>query len=384
LGRRTVSLLLATLLAASALAQSGTDVGEKALSPAAAEERGFDYWLGRGVAQDFAEAARWLERAAAGDRPNAAAVLAGLYQRGQGVARDVDRAHALNAQAAAAGVAVAQAALAYDAALSPQNPAARDPAAALPWLNAAAEQEDGFALFMLGQLHRFGDGVEQDAELGFKLVTRAAELGYPPAGVEAAARLLTGEASAADVQRGVYFVRTAAAAGMGSGAYMLGLLHLTGRHVERDFGSAAQWLTRASELEVPFASLRLAELYEKGRGVEADAARAAELREQVLPKLSIGARNGFAWELAVSPDAELRNGAFAVELAEGVTAERPTPAYLDTLAAAYAEAGRFAEAARAQQQAIDALGDNAPAATLDDFAARLELFRSGQPYREAP
>ena len=150
-------------------------------------------------------------------------------------------------------------------------------------------------------MYRFGDGVEQDAALGLRLVTRAAELGYPPAGVEAAARLLTGEASAADVQRGVYFVRTAAAAGIGSGAYMLGVLHLAGRHVERDLGSAVQWLTRASELEVPFATLRLAELYEKGLGVDADAARAAELRERVLPGLSIGARNGFAWSSPCAP-----------------------------------------------------------------------------------
>jgi TPR repeat protein len=161
-------------------------------------------------------------------------------------------------------------------------------------------------------------------------------------------------------------------------------LHLTGRHVERDAGLAAQWLTRASELRVPIATLWLSELYAKGLGVTADSGRAAELRQGVLSKMSVGERNEFAWELAVSPDADVRNGALAVEVMETVTAERAVPAYLDTLAAAYAEAGRFDEAVRAQQRAIDALPSTASAATRDSFAERLELYRSGQPHREAP
>lgn len=380
--RRTVSLL-APLLATCVCAQPAADNGEAALDPAAAEARGFDYWLGRGVARDLAQAVPWLERAAAAGRPYAAALLASMYRRGDGVALDVERAHELDALAAAHGVAWAQAALARDFALA-EDPADRDPAVVLPWLNAAAEQEEPFALYMLGQLYRFGDVIDQDIELGRRLVTRAAELGYPPAGADVAAFVLTGEPSAADVQRGVHFLRASAAGEVGRAAYLLGVLHLTGRYVQHDLALAVQWLTRASELEVPVATLRLADLYMKGMGVETDAARAAELRDQVLPKLPVGSLNEFAWELAVSPDAELRNGAFAVEIMEPVIAALRTPAYLDTLAAAYAEAGRFDEAVRMQQQAIDALAANAAAATLDDFGSRLELYRSGEPYREAP
>src|SRR5688572_14011249 len=114
LKHRTVALF-ATLLAAPVLAQVSRDVGEKALDPAAAEARGFDYWLGRGVPRDLEQATRWLERAAEGGRPNAAAVLARLYQFGQGLPRDPDRARELNAQAAAFGVAPAQAALGFEA-----------------------------------------------------------------------------------------------------------------------------------------------------------------------------------------------------------------------------------------------------------------------------
>jgi hypothetical protein len=54
---------------------------------------------------------------------------------------------------------------------------------------------------------------------------------------------------------------------------------------------------------------------------------------------------------------------------------------LDVLAAAYAEAGRFEDAARAEEQAIG-LADSATAADFVDRAnAKLSLYRSGQPFR---
>ncbi|HEX7237345.1 MAG TPA: SEL1-like repeat protein, partial [Gammaproteobacteria bacterium] len=80
MGLRTAALFTA-LLAACASAQEGPDLGEKALDAAQAELRGFDYWLGRGVARDHELAARWLEQAANAGRPHAAAVLADLYSR---------------------------------------------------------------------------------------------------------------------------------------------------------------------------------------------------------------------------------------------------------------------------------------------------------------
>lgn len=373
------AVLLAMLVAARVFAQ--TDVGEKALDAEQAERRGFDYWVGHGVTKDPAQAAKWLEQAAAAGRPYAVGLLADLYRMGQGVERNDDRAHELDLQAAGLGVAPAQARLGYDS-VYPQDRAARDPAAGVPWLRAAADQEHGPALYVLGQLYLFGQGVETDTELGWRLITRAAELGYSPAGTEAARHLLDDDAAADDVKRSLYFLNKAASSGYAPGAYALGKLYLDGRYVARDFGVAADWLTRSSEF--PPAALWLAELYAKGLGVEADAGRAAELRERVLPTIPIGARNDFAWELSVSPVAELRDGALAVEIMEGVTAERPSPNYLDTLAAAYAEAGRFADAARAQQRAVDALPGNVPGATRDSYRQRVELYRSGQPYREAP
>jgi TPR repeat protein len=372
----------AALLAAPALAQPPPDVLETTpLDPAAAEARGFDYWLGRGVPRDLEQAARWLGEAAAAGRPHATAVLANLYRFGQGVQRDLARAHELDLQAAPLGVAGAQTALGFEASLPRDGALPPDPALGRRWLQAAAEQEDAPALFLLGQMHRFGQGTEANTDLGWQLTARAAELGYPPAAAALGGHLLLPGSGESDVQRGLYFLRAASDAGAAAGAYLLARLHLTGLHVERNAEVAVQLLTRASDRNFPAATLWLAELYAKGLGVEVDLDRAAELRGQVLPRMPVAARNEFAWELAVSRYPELRNGAFAVELMETVTREASTPAYLDTLAAAYAEDGRFEDAARAQQRAIDALPSSASADARASFVERLELYGSGQPYR---
>jgi tetratricopeptide (TPR) repeat protein len=81
------------------------------------------------------------------------------------------------------------------------------------------------------------------------------------------------------------------------------------------------------------------------------------LREAVaLDPENAYALNGLAWHLATVPEAGRRDGDEAVELAEKALEQAGTrpPALLDTLAAAYAEAGRFAEAVRTEEEALAA------------------------------
>ena len=56
---------------------------------------------------------------------------------------------------------------------------------------------------------------------------------------------------------------------------------------------------------------------------------------------------------------------------------------LDTLAAAYASAGRFDQAQQVAQAALKLASAGRPGEPLaPDIRARLELFRKGKPYRE--
>ena len=94
--------------------------------------------------------------------------------------------------------------------------------------------------------------------------------------------------------------------------------------------------------------------------------------------------NALAWILATSPQDTLRNAPRAKELA--LTACELTryqdPNIVDTLAAAHAEAGEFADAVRLQKQALESpLFDKRFA---KEGRERLALYEAGRPYREAP
>ncbi|MBX9624874.1 MAG: hypothetical protein K2X82_13800 [Gemmataceae bacterium] len=123
--------------------------------------------------------------------------------------------------------------------------------------------------------------------------------------------------------------------------------------------------------------------YQSGRGEYA--AAAADLAEALrLNPNDTGALNNLAWLLATCPDPKLRDGKRAVELAARVVAasDGKVAGHVDTLAAAHAEAGDFAEAVKHEKRA---LADPGYELTSGKAArARLALYEAGKPYREGP
>lgn len=73
----------------------------------------------------------------------------------------------------------------------------------------------------------------------------------------------------------------------------------------------------------------------------------------------VPAMNGVAWILATDPAPAVRNGTAAVELALQVCEKDgwKNAAYINTLAAAYAEVDKWDEAIATQQRAIEQLAD---------------------------
>ena len=92
-----------------------------------------------------------------------------------------------------------------------------------------------------------------------------------------------------------------------------------------------------------------------------------------------------AWVLATSPEPAVRSGGHAVALAERAAklVRTPTPALLDVLAAAYAEAGRFSEAAQTARQALAMIPEQTNAAAGDALRTRLKLYEAGAAFRES-
>ena len=91
-----------------------------------------------------------------------------------------------------------------------------------------------------------------------------------------------------------------------------------------------------------------------------------------------------AWLLSTHADAGVRDGAEAVRLAERavrLTGGRK-PHFLDTLAAAYAEVGRFDQAIKTARQAYRLLRHTSVATTAEQVRSRIALYESGKPYRQ--
>lgn len=113
--------------------------------------------------------------------------------------------------------------------------------------------------------------------------------------------------------------------------------------------------------------------------------RYSEALESVNSDLESGLDNAYlhnnkAWLLATCPDDAVRDGKLAVEHATKACelSNWINVMFLDTLAAAYAEAGDFESAVKWQKEAIRF---NNPA-FAEDFQTRLRLFEAGKVYRE--
>jgi tetratricopeptide (TPR) repeat protein len=119
-------------------------------------------------------------------------------------------------------------------------------------------------------------------------------------------------------------------------------------------------------------------LVREGKFAEAAAHYMEAMR---LDPLDAEAHNNLAMILAACPDATNRDGKRAVDSATracALTAWK-NPYYLDTLAAAAAEAGDFDAAVAWQARAIEILREQWK---KEDYRTRLALYQARQPYRE--
>jgi Flp pilus assembly protein TadD len=155
--------------------------------------------------------------------------------------------------------------------------------------------------------------------------------------------------------------------------------------LEGDATNAVLYLQRAVRLAPDSAEChgKLAvALAQQGRIEEAVAA----YRESLRLKLDqVPACNNLAWILATNPDVQLRDGVEAVRLAEHACqlTDYKQPMLVGTLAAAYAETGRFDEAVRMADTAIALANASGQTEIVRKNGELKTLYESGRAYREA-
>ncbi len=119
--------------------------------------------------------------------------------------------------------------------------------------------------------------------------------------------------------------------------------------------------------------------YQKGKVDQAIAQ--FQLALQIEPA-DMEAQNNLAWLLATCPQASLRNGDKAVQLARQANelAGGKNPVILGTLAAAFAETGRFPEATETAQRALHLAEAQSNIRLAGQLQFEMKLYQAGSPY----
>ena len=96
--------------------------------------------------------------------------------------------------------------------------------------------------------------------------------------------------------------------------------------------------------------------------------------------------NNLAWLRATHPDKKYRNFAESIRLAEKANkiTSYKQPDLLDTLAAAYADAGQFDKATSFAEKAVESAAAQGNNTLAETFKSRLRLYKMQQPFRDAP
>jgi len=197
------------------------------------------YFQGKGVKQDYQEAAKWYRKAAEQGRANAQYNLGFMYENGQGVKKDYQEATKWYRKAAKC-------------------------------YSKAAEQGRANTQYNLGIIYKNGQGAEQDYQEAAKWYSKAAEQGDANAQNLLGAMYSSDEGVEQDYQEAAKWYSKAAEQGDANAQYNLGLLYENGQGVIQDRKEAAKWYRMAAEAGYAYAQNNLGLLYENGQGVLKD------------------------------------------------------------------------------------------------------------------
>ena len=348
------------------------------------------------------------------DNPSAITALAGLHFYGQGVTQDRTVAYQLFLKAARLGHVSAQFHVGY--AFLRGYGTEKNVEEARTWLSQASESGHTPAMTHLAKSYRQGVAETPEPDTAKVWYEKAYATGAVDALVALAYMYQNGEFGEADLAKSIELFTQAAEAGSGAGLVSLGHSYLTGTGVNQSYQGALELFQQAAAEDTPASFMSLGHMSEVGlgmpknlevakhwyrRGAETGLS-AAQLRLAYL-LLADGnaesqtealnwfgkavaqdhpqAHNDYAWLLATSHSEELRNGPLSLEHALRAVEKNRTAAYLDTLAAAHAELGQFAEAIQFQEQALSLVSEQ-QIELAQELRKHLDTYLEAKPWRE--
>ena len=261
----------------------------------------------------------------------------------------------------------------------------------------AASEGEPFALLAYGLMLLSGEHVDPDVARGSRLIIRAAELGNPAARVVLVDQIAGIEAELSASQRLAWRESLGYNSGevspngqhheeiqgqnLANGRALIAHFYRTGTFVNQDTEFAAELSGRIAIEWRANARAGLAYTIAKSHHMWSDQRAARLYFESLIDGAPPQVINNYAWLLATAIDPVVRDGDRAVEIMKELLKGEPESAgWVDTLAAAYAEAGQFEQAVVTQDHAIQLFKEGGavpPAAN-----ARRELYLGGKPWRD--
>lgn len=168
------------------------------------------------------------------------------------------------------------------------------------------------------------------------------------------------------------------------GQAFLAYLYTKGYGVKKNLVRALELNTASATQGYAEGQVGLGWQYHKGLGVALDQKRAIYWFERAAKQNHSRGINNLAWILATTTDPALRDGKRAVELLEDLVFDRKLkrPGVYDSLAAAYAEVGRFDDAVSMQLQALELLKKRKDKKMLARFQQHLQYYQQEKPWRQ--
>ncbi len=247
------------------------------------------YANGWGVAQDDAKAREWYEKATETGDASAMNKLGALYANGQGVAQDYGKAREWYEKAADKGDATAMRNIGVLYANG--QGVAQDYAKAYVWYKMAVNRGDATAMRNLGVLYANGQGIAQDYGRAREWYEKAADKGDATAMRNLGVLYAHGQVVAQDYGRAREWYEMAADKGDATAMRNLGVLYANGQGVAQDYGAARAWYEKAANKGDAGGMNNLGALYDNGQGIAQDYGKAREWYEKAADKGDAGGMN---------------------------------------------------------------------------------------------
>ncbi len=263
---------------------------------------------------------------------------------------------------------------------------------AAEWLQKAAAQEHPAAMNALGTLCEEGAGVPKDEKKAIEWYEKSAKFGFPLAQMNLSEAYDNGKGVVKDEEKAVEWLAKAAHQDFpqAQAGYAWKIEH--GQGIKKDNVAAATWYLKAAQQGLVAAQTHLAYMYYTGAGVPLDYRRAEAWYRFAARSEDPWAHNDLAWFLSTCPDLSHHDAESAIEFARSAGEKLSGKRYevMDTLAAAFARAGKYGEAVQTQLKAIVMLDEDKSREIKPEERAKLEkelmdrlgLYKKQHPYSD--